>query len=712
LNLASAAPGPQDAVSELPPRNHIWDHELRRQTLPPIIDVVDGLFAVGANLLYAPPGLGKTWLAGKVEHFLAYGTPMNGWLAGQPCRVLVCDAESDVQLAQERSFSITRSIPQDNDDAMEDPNWVHDPESGQTSWVGEWGIKYLQDDEGYLGFPGRTATERFLHLRAELQQAVDEGRPYRYVRIDTMRLFTGARPRGEDIAEWDNRWSVALNRLGNEFNCAIILLHHTNKAADYSGSTGIAGGVTNVISMTRNPDNDYELLLQSEKTRRGRPFSYALIQNEDGVPEFTDTISAYQAASSGTRRQVVDALTRRPMTMSELCRHLYDANKNTVRWTVGQLQRTEPTPIVRYYKGAYELVDAPPPPQPAQPEATTCAACGERLTVVTPGQTLHPGCEVLDNHPPEPEPDPVTDEVPGKWSAFAALKDSIAGSRMHPVRFVAPAARDRGAWPLLEAHGELMVGEHRWTTAADLPATGRAAVLDRNGSYPSACSSVTVSPSLLQHTGPDGDPRAGGIFLIDRPTWSRLDIGHPLGKIVQDQDGPRVWVSAPHMALLRRLKIDVTVHDSWTGKPQGNLFAEFSQAVRDERYRARQEETHDAYIQVKRSSSIALRSLWSSTRSPFWRPDWSISIRAEAAVRHWAVAYKAVLAGATLLQLGSVDEVVWLAPDGSDDTWAPAGYRISADFGGVKHKDEVSIARGIKVPSPITLEQFAAKARR
>jgi hypothetical protein len=541
------------------------------------------------------------------------------------------------------------------------------------------------------------------------------------VRLDTFKIFIGPAPRffTGNIYDWENLWTTRLNRLAQTWGVAIVAMHHTNKAGESSGSTGIAGGVTSMIKMSRNDEAKHEIILESTKSRASQPFRAVLIMNGDGKPEFTSAVTVTQAELVGLSRQIADLLYQRgPQPLRAILGALYSIPKETVK---SALNRMHGKNRVLNRLGKWELAEQPehlPQPQEVPSGPRACLICTRpMLDLADQLQTAHPECE----HPVEVE-GPQTpaagdvdqdDEEPGKWSAFAALKDSIAGSRMHPVRFIAPAARDRGVWPIFTAEenaiGEGMTGEPRWVNPQHIPDSfTHVAVLDRNGSYPSACSSVTVSPSMLKRTGPDGDPRAGGIFQIAAFTWDDPRICHPLGSIAE-HFGPW-WITAPHMALLRKLQIPVKVLDSWTGAPQGNLFADFSRDVKAERARAR-EESPAAYAAVKRSSSIAIRSLWSSTRSPFWRPDWNVAIRAEAAVRHWAVAYRAVLAGEVLLALSNVDEAVFLMPPGeTESTWAPKGYTISAEFGGVKHKDDVRVAAGIKVPSPITLEQFRIRA--
>ena len=67
-------------------------------------------------------------------------------------------------------------------------------------------------------------------------------------------------------------------------------------------------------------------------------------------------------------------------------------------------------------------------------------------------------------------------------------------------------------------------------------------------------------------------------------------------------------------------------------------------------------------------------------------PDWSVSVRGEAAVRHWVRADQAVTAGAELIRLGNVDEVAFLIPKRARSSWVPEPYVEGTGFGYVKLK--------------------------
>ena len=372
---------------------------------------------------------------------------------------------------------------------------------------------------------------------------------------------------------------------------------------------------------------------------------------------------------------------------------------------------------------------AAPPQLPDTAEGRRLAAAlnayNTAVSASTPGQPAA-GPPVADSgHVTDDEDDAEAEEElqPGDeedepegapFPALKLLKDAVDRSKMHPIKAIRIEERESGPWPLITEH---MDGEPRWVhpdvtstrvpfirdngkrvrrDQLDVPAAfgeGALCLIDRNGSYPSACSAVPLAPNKLLHTGPLAafDKASAGIYLIDIPEWTRTDMPHPLGRIIDrpDEQG-RVWVTTPHIKQLERLvreshlAVMPAIHDSWTGKANESLFKPFYAAARQARIELVQVggEPYKAY---KTRLSIALRLLWpkrKEQKSPFWRPDWRMSMVAEASVRHWTVAFKAVQEGHRLIALRNVDAAVFWTPE---DT-PPATYRIGSGFGEVKAK--------------------------
>ncbi|MFF2999495.1 DnaB-like helicase C-terminal domain-containing protein [Streptomyces sp. NPDC057950] len=353
-------------------------------------------------------------------------------------------------------------------------------------------------------------------------------------------------------------------------------------------------------------------------------------------------------------------------------------------------------------------------PAPAGTPAPTPAAAPAPASAVAVAPVVADSDEAERDDEDGLGPGDEEDEPEGAvFPALRILKDSVTRSKMHPVPVIRKDDRDGGPWPLIS---EDMDGEPRWVhpdvtstriaherggkrvrrDQLDVPASfgdGLMCLIDRNGSFPSACSAVPLAPNRLLHTGPleAFDKTKAGIYLIEIPAWTRTDMPHPLGRIIErpDEQG-RVWVTTPHLKQLERLHRDghldepVVIHDSWTGKINESLFKPFYEAARSARTDLIKA-GGEPYKNYKTRLSIALRLLWPKrpdSRSPFWRPDWRMSMVAEASVRHWTVAFKAVQAGNRLIALRNVDAAIFWVPDET----APDTYRIGTGFGEVKAK--------------------------
>ncbi|MFJ8637340.1 DnaB-like helicase C-terminal domain-containing protein [Streptomyces sp. NPDC093568] len=292
-----------------------------------------------------------------------------------------------------------------------------------------------------------------------------------------------------------------------------------------------------------------------------------------------------------------------------------------------------------------------PPSLPKTAEGRgLAAALNAYVSAGTPGQSVAgqpaadsaPAADDEDGTEREQELQPGDEEDEPDSAPFPALKllkDAVGRSKMHPIKVIRIEDRESGPWPLISEH---MDGEPRWVhpgvTSTRVPyirdngmrvrrdkldvpdrfGAGVLCLIDRNGSYPSACSAVPLAPNKLLHTGPlDVFDKAGaGIYLIDIPQWTRTDMPHPLGRIIDRPDTHgRVWVTTPHIKQLERLVRDghlasmPAIHDSWTGKANESLFKPFYAAARQARLEL-VEAGGEPYKAYKTRLSIALRLLW------------------------------------------------------------------------------------------------------
>lgn len=685
--------------------------------------LLDGFLYVGLTVIFSEPGLGKSMLQAAVEEHLAYGRPFGPWMPEHAHRCLVLDFEGDMRLASERSLTNTPwgLLPSDH------------------------GRPMPADIEYETEFPGDGFFGRLGALEQRLEMARQQGQPYSYVRVDTLRMFLGAKPHGVNAYEWDAACLQRLNRLALSYNLALVLVHHTNKAGEVSGSTGVAGSAVCVAQLKRNPDNDDECLLVSHKVRVDAPFRYPVVMDDRGRWEFTEDLTPTQAAVSGIKRAVVDLLTSRgPRTMADIKEALPDLKPAALKTA---LRRLRDEYVVTYRHGAWRFT------QERIEEHPNCISCGSAMEVYEAGQRMHPTCqpdeqerataakwlglptipapagpvsETAREHPDEREENEdqeEEDEHPEaqKFPAIRELKAAIDRSRMKPVKVIEKVKRENRPWSLVTEQMDGHFRSRQWS--GELPEDCEHVTLfDRNGSYMSACSSVPVAPNILTHTGPlevtDRKNRAGIVQILNFE-WTRTDIPHPLGRTVEKvAPGEPVWITTSHLEFLdqwaakrdrngKQIVPVVTVVDSWTGVRNTSLFEPYykwSKIVREAT-------TGEDRIQAKRAMSRALRLLHpKQARSPFWRPDWHKAILAQAAIRHWIKAYQAVEQGAVLLGIGVVDEVAFAVPAGEDPTlWVPPGYKLGQGYGEVKHKE--LLVQGEQVQSPVTREQWLNKGR-
>lgn len=561
-----------------------------------------------------------------------------------------------------------------------------------------------------------------------LVKAQAAGAPFDALFVDTYGAFQGQAKPGRSAFQSDYNVGASFKHLCDRHGISLVATHHTRKGEESedwldmaNGTGGIAASSDAIwyIRRTRGSREGVLKVVGNDVEERAWPLTLA--DDMQWIP--SETVTVAEAGHRGVPRETLELLAQKSAGLAAIVEEL-GAPRNTVRRALQDL-RTEGLiwtsndewHLCREHRdnrppGPWEIIPAQRAPgNEERSELPLCEVCGRRMVVIEPDQLAHPACQLLDPGPADvtapssgpgstteagatvtgqPPPDDSDDD---RAAGFAALAASIRRSRMNPVPRVPGANRDKPPWTLIE---EWMTGEHAWTRSRLLlDSDTTVVVLDRRGSYPSAMGSVPVGSAILAHTGPLGGLPAdrAGLLLIEAVPWHEPDIGHPLGRI-GDRPGPW-WVTTPHLLLLDRLAAagrcqEPVILDSWTSRRATSLFTAFSAEVQEQRLSALAAgpEGTERYVEVKRASSIAIRCLWpKGARSPFWRPDWSVSVRAEAAVRHWAQADKAKDHGATLLHLGAVDEVVLIPPAEGE---VPTPYVLGDRYGQVSVKEQIN----------------------
>jgi hypothetical protein len=736
--------------------------------------VVPMILPVGLILIYGRPGVAKTTLSAQLEHCIATGLAVAGYAPEAPGRALVIDFEGGPMLAISQSLRIAPWGSLASDSAGDPDTLI----SIRTAW------------------PGQTFSERAGELEKTLRDAAHEGRPFKLVRIDTMRAFMGSAPLGVNSYQWDADCLIRLNALAREMSCAIVVIHHPNKSGEVSGSVGIEGSCTAAYRLERKA-GESEGLLRCTKNRVGPEMNWAVaFSPESGTWQFSDEITAAQAANTGVKRAIIDHLTEHGPTAGAEIRGALaaTARDRTVRDMLTRLAHDGW--IIRTSDGLWMLAPGPaaPPavlaarPEPAtaaaRPEPAartaggrrhpvgTCAACGTPMTVLEPGQRYHPMCAPDPAPEPAPPAEPAAaarqdelpadelpadepgrqDDEPGpfdhagpdtcpvcgepvtnadqhpdcvvtpdgpvaRWGGTAAMRSSIKASRMKPIPWIPPAGhpsakpgmqtRDMPAWRAAE---QVDIGAFKWQRPGLDKVDGERLVLtvDRNMSYPSACSSVPVAPNTLRPVDLEGDPKdakLAGVVRIIVPEWPRADLPHPLGR--NAVPGQPLVIPSGTLEVLWALHRDELIGEpevtgAFMGRRNTSLFEPFYKAV----VAAREEHASDPdmTLAVKRSSSIAVRLLFpQDAKSAWWRPDWYGALVGQAMIRHWIRARQTVdgdtkrgiKGGAELIALGSVDEAAFLIPEDADPaTWLPWPYELGTGPGLVKRKP-ITVRRAV-----------------
>lgn len=688
LNGSSTHAQPANGGREPLPSAY-WEHHFARSAAIPDLEWrIPGLLPVGFTVLVAPPKIGKTWLAQQIEHYLTLGSPLFGHTPKTLMNTLAVDLEGHLLRTRSRSLTLAPRLPIDAAELHTDTMYVHSAFDGAMSHA----------DKEYR-FPNYSACagagERIAWLDSMLTAMENYGKPAGHVRIDTLRLFLGSKPPTMNAYDFDAVMGRRLDELAQRRNISILGVHHTRKSSDdsldwlerVSGSTGIAGSASGIWLLERNRGSSEGVLRAA--LRDGEELE-SPVTFEAGRWAFTDEITPAQARHTGLPRKILDALAAHPaLHLREIEREI-GTTKEQNGQVRGALDRLSQQGEVILFDGLWRMVDTPAVlrpatelpgqislPVPAEPEAA-------------PGPPRDP--PEVEGDPEDPEPpeggseDPEPERVEsGVTRAIGVLAKGIDASKSHTAPLIARGLRADEPWSL-DWMTEASTGRHHWRHVPGVP-RGAIVILDRNGAYPSAMSAVSVASAGLTRTGAvPYTPKRAGLYRLDfdpddLPNPSPLGLGRP-GQ----------WYTAPHVALLTKLQIPYTIDDSWTGRATTKLFEPFYKWARE--LRSQTSDDPKSYAETKRHVSMAIRSLHWSKPNRLWRPDWYTAIVAEANVRHWVGARKAMEQGRNVVALGGTDEVTLWFPDplGGEDV---EPYRVGTGYGEVKIKASLPIGTWI-----------------
>jgi len=254
----------------------------------------DWLLERSLVLLYAPSGLGKSWLSLTIGVTVAAGGTLHTWVAPEPRKVLYVDGEMDVSDLRERLRLIAHTVSGNRDAALINLMLCarYDQAEGTE-------FPNLADNRG---------KEHFLRLAENSKLRPD------LIILDNVSTLASVTEENEASA-----WNPFLDLLQHlkQLGIAVLVVHHANKAGGYRGSSKIVVPFDTVLKLS--PDSNAggvdgaSFMISFEKTRRRVDGAGSGIAAKfvDGQWSFaTARITELSAARNAKLSEIVDKVHR------------------------------------------------------------------------------------------------------------------------------------------------------------------------------------------------------------------------------------------------------------------------------------------------------------------------------------------------------------------------------------------------------------------
>jgi putative DNA primase/helicase len=262
--FSAAAPpqSPEPERDDAPRLKTLTAEELLTLELPPREYALEPILPCpGLAMIYAPRGLGKTYVALSISHAIASGGRALRWDAPKPLRVLHIDGEMPAPALQERLAQIVAgsgaALPDDNR------------------------LRFVIGDLAPEGLPNIAAPDG---MKAIEQAAADVD----VVLLDNLStLAAGMRENEADDWGGFQAWLMRMRRAGK----LVIIIHHAGKGGGQRGTSRREDALDTVIALRRPQDYDpeegarFELHIEKARGAMGAavaPFEARLMKGEDG----------------------------------------------------------------------------------------------------------------------------------------------------------------------------------------------------------------------------------------------------------------------------------------------------------------------------------------------------------------------------------------------------------------------------------------------
>lgn len=211
-------------TSDIPQLRIVSAAELLTMRIPPRAHVLAPVLPLpGLAMLYAPRGMGKTYVGLSFALAIASGGMALRWRAPEARRVLHIDGEMPAGQLQERLVELVRAAPK-----------IPDTDA----------LRFIASDLMPDGMPSIT--------RPEVQQAVDAAAADADVVIlDNLSTLAGGL-RENEADDWEGlqRYLLSLRRAGKH----VLVLHHAGKGGQQRGTSRREDVLDTVIALRRPAD--------------------------------------------------------------------------------------------------------------------------------------------------------------------------------------------------------------------------------------------------------------------------------------------------------------------------------------------------------------------------------------------------------------------------------------------------------------------------
>ena len=299
--------------------SELWD-----MSFPPIAWVVPDYVAAGLTLLVGAPKLGKSWLSLDICRAVAEGGYVLGDRHCQQGSALYAALEDNPRRIKDRLHKVCGRKPGD----------------GFTVWT-----EMNPLDKGGLD---------------ELRAWIESAEAPRLIVLDVLNKIRAAKTKNDDPYQYDYNSMTPLKELADEFNLAIVVVHHTRKAeaGDKLERTSGTNGLTGAADTTIILDRDGEGVTLSGRGRDIEEFETAVQFDRDNC-RWRVLGDAVEVRRSDERKLILDALatTTEPMTSRELS-DVTDQPDGNVRRMLAKMAKAGE--VEKAARGKYRLPTIPP----------------------------------------------------------------------------------------------------------------------------------------------------------------------------------------------------------------------------------------------------------------------------------------------------------------------------------------------------------------